>query len=288
MSKKLLFTIIEPTFDKHTQNDKHIIKKKKEIKPRIFICDVCNDTKFILYNHTIIVNKLLMKKSGFYHQCTKNKHVFICKACINTTVQYRINYVHRNENIQNYLAQLLAVCKCEERKPISIQWLHKILNKDLDTKIRKIIDTTNGNNKLTIIPDKYDKINEEWKQKNTKKCPNLQCKCPIQKRGGCDYMQCVRCGFEFCWSCLKSRSNSIKFRKIPRCLCIYSMEYNHLNQVNNINHNINLNGQNGHNGHNVICLSFMVFLIVVALTVGISLVVYSVSTFLHEFHVNKY
>lgn len=41
----------------------------------------------------------------------------------------------------------------------------------------------------------------------TKKCP--RCNVRIERNGGCNQMQCVRCGLSFCWNCLGSRA----------CLC---------------------------------------------------------------------
>ncbi len=40
----------------------------------------------------------------------------------------------------------------------------------------------------------------DWKAKNTKQCP--KCVSPIEKNGGCDKMQCLKCHHEFCFSCL--------------------------------------------------------------------------------------
>ena len=46
---------------------------------------------------------------------------------------------------------------------------------------------------------KYCTTDEEFIEKMTKKCP--KCKTPIQKDGGCNFMKCARCGYEFCWVC---------------------------------------------------------------------------------------
>ena len=40
---------------------------------------------------------------------------------------------------------------------------------------------------------------EEWIEFATRQCP--KCKTRIQKDGGCNYMRCSRCQFEFCWVC---------------------------------------------------------------------------------------
>lgn len=47
--------------------------------------------------------------------------------------------------------------------------------------------------------EKEDRLNNEWKQKNTKPCP--RCKADIEKDGGCLHMQCTKCKLEFCWNC---------------------------------------------------------------------------------------
>ncbi|UJR14475.1 hypothetical protein I4U23_001472 [Adineta vaga] len=55
--------------------------------------------------------------------------------------------------------------------------------------------------------DEYDaSINDEhkaslqWLNQNTKTCPN--CPYQIEKNDGCDHMTCIKCQYEFCWSCL--------------------------------------------------------------------------------------
>jgi len=41
--------------------------------------------------------------------------------------------------------------------------------------------------------------NEQWVKSNSKPCP--QCRAPITKDGGCNYMRCRSCQHEFCWVC---------------------------------------------------------------------------------------
>jgi ankyrin repeat/IBR domain-containing protein 1 len=40
-----------------------------------------------------------------------------------------------------------------------------------------------------------------WIVKNSKPCPNVKCKAPIQKNEGCNHMKCSKCKHEFCWVC---------------------------------------------------------------------------------------
>jgi hypothetical protein len=40
----------------------------------------------------------------------------------------------------------------------------------------------------------------KWLNQNTKTCPN--CPYQIEKNNGCDHMTCIKCQYEFCWSCL--------------------------------------------------------------------------------------
>jgi E3 ubiquitin-protein ligase RNF14 len=44
------------------------------------------------------------------------------------------------------------------------------------------------------------KANLRWLNQNTKTCPN--CPYQIEKNNGCDHMTCIKCQYEFCWSCL--------------------------------------------------------------------------------------
>ncbi|UJR32731.1 hypothetical protein I4U23_020190 [Adineta vaga] len=39
----------------------------------------------------------------------------------------------------------------------------------------------------------------EWITQNTKECP--KCHFRIEKNDGCDHMTCIKCHYEFCWSC---------------------------------------------------------------------------------------
>jgi ariadne-1 len=41
-----------------------------------------------------------------------------------------------------------------------------------------------------------------WLIKNTKECP--QCACFIEKNGGCNWLKCYKCSYEFCWLCGRS------------------------------------------------------------------------------------
>ncbi|CAF0915669.1 unnamed protein product [Adineta ricciae] len=45
-----------------------------------------------------------------------------------------------------------------------------------------------------------DEASQLWIIQNSKKCPN--CPYRIEKNDGCDHMKCVKCSYEFCWSCL--------------------------------------------------------------------------------------
>ncbi|CAL8089223.1 unnamed protein product [Orchesella dallaii] len=54
---------------------------------------------------------------------------------------------------------------------------------------------------LKNTPDDFGNENLRWIQTNTKSCP--KCLSNIQKNGGCNQMTCKKCGFKFCWLCLK-------------------------------------------------------------------------------------
>jgi hypothetical protein len=41
-----------------------------------------------------------------------------------------------------------------------------------------------------------------WLVNNAKECP--KCTAFIEKRGGCNWMKCVHCKYEFCWLCFKA------------------------------------------------------------------------------------
>ena len=48
--------------------------------------------------------------------------------------------------------------------------------------------------------DPNDESSRRWIVENSKKCP--QCPYQIEKNDGCDHMTCIKCRYEFCWSCL--------------------------------------------------------------------------------------
>lgn len=49
---------------------------------------------------------------------------------------------------------------------------------------------------------KDDSETLNWINAHTKDCP--QCKSAIEKNGGCNHMQCRKCGYQFCWVCMGS------------------------------------------------------------------------------------
>lgn len=48
---------------------------------------------------------------------------------------------------------------------------------------------------------------EEILDKRCKNCPEPSCGVKIMKAGGCEMMECYRCGLSFCWLCLASQSD---------------------------------------------------------------------------------
>lgn len=52
---------------------------------------------------------------------------------------------------------------------------------------------------------------DEWVQQHTKPCP--QCKIPIEKADGCDWMKCFKCKYEFCWKCLGPHDHNVYAHK---------------------------------------------------------------------------
>ena len=48
-------------------------------------------------------------------------------------------------------------------------------------------------------------MNAKWLNANSKKCP--ECKAPIQKNDGCNWMTCYACHKGFCWLCMGDDSN---------------------------------------------------------------------------------
>ena len=57
---------------------------------------------------------------------------------------------------------------------------------------------------------------EEFIQKRCKKCP--KCKVNIQKNGGCDHMNCTKCGHHFQWKALKGIPGANKNANYPNVM----------------------------------------------------------------------
>ncbi|MEX0671811.1 MAG: IBR domain-containing protein, partial [Candidatus Babeliales bacterium] len=57
-----------------------------------------------------------------------------------------------------------------------------------------------------------DPLNEEWKKNNNvKHCP--QCGVWVEKISGCDYLECKKCRYSFCWQCLGPHDHNMGAHK---------------------------------------------------------------------------
>ena len=50
-----------------------------------------------------------------------------------------------------------------------------------------------------------DEETSRWIESNTRPCPS--CSSPIHKDGGCNHMNCSHCNANFCWACMRLRTN---------------------------------------------------------------------------------
>ena len=68
-------------------------------------------------------------------------------------------------------------------------------------------------------------MSDIWKEMWVKFCP--KCECPIEKDGGCNFMKCLNCRFEFCWYCMQSTRNHddyfCKSSNVHSCELIFIM-----------------------------------------------------------------
>lgn len=60
-------------------------------------------------------------------------------------------------------------------------------------------------NVVASSADESEVKSQNWKAANTRNCPT--CASPIEKNGGCNHVRCGRCQSEFCWACMRSRTN---------------------------------------------------------------------------------
>lgn len=69
-----------------------------------------------------------------------------------------------------------------------------------------------------------DVVNCFWLLINFKFCVN--CKFLIQKNEGCNYMQCVKCKYDFCWICFEEwKKYSFFIGGYYRCICYEVIQY---------------------------------------------------------------
>lgn len=55
-----------------------------------------------------------------------------------------------------------------------------------------------------------DEETSRWMQTNTRPCPS--CSVPISKAGGCNHVRCSNCRANFCWACMRLRTNCAAYR----------------------------------------------------------------------------
>lgn len=60
-------------------------------------------------------------------------------------------------------------------------------------------------NVVASSADESEVKSQNWKAANTRNCPT--CASPIEKDGGCNHVFCQSCQSEFCWACMRSRTN---------------------------------------------------------------------------------
>lgn len=56
----------------------------------------------------------------------------------------------------------------------------------------------------TLTSSASESATQNWKNNNTRPCPG--CSSPILKDGGCNHVKCGKCRTNFCWACMKPRS----------------------------------------------------------------------------------
>jgi hypothetical protein len=56
----------------------------------------------------------------------------------------------------------------------------------------------------TLTNSASESATQNWKNNNTRPCPG--CSSPILKDGGCNHVRCGKCGVNFCWACMRCKS----------------------------------------------------------------------------------
>jgi hypothetical protein len=56
----------------------------------------------------------------------------------------------------------------------------------------------------TLTNSSSESATQNWKNQNTRPCPG--CSSPIIKDGGCNHVRCGKCRVNFCWACMRSRT----------------------------------------------------------------------------------
>ncbi|VDP04668.1 unnamed protein product [Soboliphyme baturini] len=83
--------------------------------------------------------------------------------------------------------------------PCNIVNLQEVVRKYMESspEERKCMERRYGKQQLVNATNELS--NEKWKSEHSKPCPS--CKAPIEKNYGCNRMQCLKCGENFCWLC---------------------------------------------------------------------------------------
>ena len=50
---------------------------------------------------------------------------------------------------------------------------------------------------------------------DVRQCPN--CGVRVEKNGGCPHMACLRCNYDFCWSCMSKEGSCVLCDALPIC-----------------------------------------------------------------------
>lgn len=100
--------------------------------------------------------------------------------------QDRDRYMKRTEKLKTLY--FWSVTEVRHKYQYGIVKFKNKINRLVSQKLSKPIDLSAG-----------DDANSETSSKVTKKCP--KCHVTIYKQGGCNYVQCLNCHYEFCWIC---------------------------------------------------------------------------------------
>ena len=169
-------------YDYDNESDSYEDEEEEE---DIKFCIICDDNEVIASSF----NNLSLKANDLYPSCHHSCH--FCIQCIQRVVSDKI----KESAIGNMVCPLPG---CKQK--FDHEFIKAITSDDEYIKYQQdIMSLVKGRRSFLNILSDFRSNAFRGVSINCKRCPN--CYYIIEKDGGCNHMQCMKCSFEFYWCC---------------------------------------------------------------------------------------